>query len=91
MLLRNRLPSRPTELVQRLPHKTAAQQRETIVQNCWQGMRRALGAASNASLEQLKTEHPLKAPVTWDGMAVAGGRLYLSTTDGRIACFAPSE
>ena len=32
-------------------------QRETIVQNCWQGMRRALGAESTADLEGLKTEH----------------------------------
>lgn len=32
-------------------------QRETIVQNCWQGLRRALGAAPDASLEGLKTEH----------------------------------
>ena len=32
-------------------------QRETIVQNCWQGMRRALGAAPDASLEALKAEH----------------------------------
>ena len=32
-------------------------QRETIVQNCWQGLRRALGAESNADLELLKAEH----------------------------------
>ena len=32
-------------------------QRETIVQNCWQGLRRSLGAAPDASLEGLKTEH----------------------------------
>ena len=32
-------------------------QRETIVQNCWQGLRRALGAAPDASLERLKADH----------------------------------
>ena len=32
-------------------------QRETIVQNCWQGLRRALGVDRNADLEQVKVEH----------------------------------
>ncbi len=32
-------------------------QRETIVQNCWQGLRHALGAESNADLERLKAGH----------------------------------
>jgi len=35
----------------------AVPQRETIVQNCWQGLRRAFGAESNADLDQLKVEH----------------------------------
>jgi len=33
-------------------------------------------------------EYFLSAPVNWDGMAAADGRLYLSTTDGRISCMA---
>jgi molybdopterin-guanine dinucleotide biosynthesis protein A len=32
-------------------------QRETIVQNCWQGLRRALGADGSADLEALKVDH----------------------------------
>ncbi|MFQ5350852.1 MAG: nucleotidyltransferase family protein, partial [Thermoanaerobaculia bacterium] len=35
----------------------AVPQRETIVQNCWQGLRRALGADSKADLDRLKVEH----------------------------------
>jgi hypothetical protein len=31
-------------------------------------------------------EYDLDAPPVYDGMAVSGGRLYLSTSDGRILC-----
>ncbi len=33
----------------------------------------------------------LDAPVVWDGMAAAGGHLYLSTVDGRVTCFTGGE
>ena len=36
-------------------------------------------------------EYALPAPVNWDGMAAAGRRLYLSTTDGRLTCMASAE
>jgi len=36
-------------------------------------------------------EYPLSSPVTWDGMAAAGGRLYLITTTGQVTCMASSE
>ena len=41
------------------PHRQVhvVKQRETIVQNCWQGLRRALGAESKAELENLKLAH----------------------------------
>jgi hypothetical protein len=32
-------------------------------------------------------EYKLDAPPVWDGMAAAGGRLYLATADGRVICF----
>ena len=35
----------------------AVPQRETIVQNCWQGVRSALGAESTADLDGLKADH----------------------------------
>lgn len=31
-------------------------------------------------------EYSLPAPPVWDGMAAAGGRLYVSTSDGRLSC-----
>ena len=30
----------------------------------------------------------LETTPAWDGMAAANGRLYLSTTDGKVLCFA---
>jgi len=43
----------------------------------------ALSAAEGKKLTSLK----LDAPPVFDGMAAAGGRLYLSTRDGRLLCF----
>jgi len=42
----------------------------------------AVSAADGKTLAQLK----LAASPAWDGMAAAGGKLYLSTTDGKILC-----
>ena len=36
-------------------------------------------------------EFPLDAPAVWDGLAAAAGRLYASTTDGNVICFARKE
>jgi hypothetical protein len=36
-------------------------------------------------------EHPLPSPVVWDGMAAAGGRLYLTTIGGQVMCLGPAE
>ena len=33
-------------------------------------------------------EYRLDAPPVFDGMAAAGGRIYLTTTDGKLQCFA---
>lgn len=45
-----------------------------------------LWAVSTADGKTL-AKHRLSAPPVLDGMAAAGGRLYVSTTDGRVACF----
>jgi len=34
-------------------------------------------------------EYELDAPPIFDGLAAAGGRLYLTTTDGKVVCFGP--
>jgi outer membrane protein assembly factor BamB len=36
------------------------------------------------------TEYELGSPVVWDGMAAAHGRLFMSTTDGSVFCWARS-
>ncbi len=32
-------------------------------------------------------EYPLDAPVVWDGLAAANGKLFVSTEDGHVHCF----
>jgi hypothetical protein len=32
-------------------------------------------------------EYDLESPPVWDGMAAAGGRLYVATVDGGLLCF----
>ena len=45
-----------------------------------------LWAASAATGEKL-AEYKLDAAPVWDSLAVAGGRLYLATQDGKLRCF----
>jgi len=46
-----------------------------------------LWAVSAASGERV-AEYTLEAPPVFDGLIAAGGRLYLSTTDGKVLCLA---
>jgi hypothetical protein len=43
----------------------------------------AVSAADGKTLSEI----PLDAAPVWDGMAVAGGRIFLPMTDGRLLCF----
>jgi len=54
----------------------------------------ALDGKSGASLLAVKTdkgeiggEVKLESPPVWDGMAIAQGRLYVATVDGKVACY----
>ena len=47
-----------------------------------------LWAVSAADGRQL-AQQPLDAPPVFDGMAAAGGNLFLVTIDGRVLCFGP--
>ena len=47
------------------------------------GLLLAVSAADGRQLRQL----PLDSPPVWDGMAAAGGRLYLATMAGKVVCF----
>lgn len=47
-----------------------------------------LWAASAATGEKL-AQYTLDAPPAWDGLAAAGGMLFLSLADGRVVCMGP--
>jgi len=51
------------------------------------GVLRAVSAADGRQLAEL----PLDGVPVFDGMAAAGGRLFLVTVDGRALCFGPRE
>ncbi|HUT32131.1 MAG TPA: PQQ-binding-like beta-propeller repeat protein [Planctomycetota bacterium] len=57
----------------------------------FEGRRGALLQVFSASDGALIREHPLAAPPVFDGMSAAHGRLYLSTADRRILCFAGKQ
>jgi outer membrane protein assembly factor BamB len=42
----------------------------------------------SAGTGKILGEVPLESPPVWDGMAAAGGRLYISTVGGKIFCLA---
>ena len=46
-----------------------------------------LWAVSPEDGEKL-AELPLDSPPIFDGMIVAGGRLYMTTMDGKLVCYA---
>ena len=43
--------------------------------------------AVNIDTGETETEIKLDTLPAWDGLAGANGRLFLSTTDGRLVCF----
>jgi hypothetical protein len=49
------------------------------------GLMKAIGAADGKIL----AEYKLAAAPVYDGLAAAGGRLYVSTVTGKIICFGP--
>jgi len=53
-----------------------------------EGRKGALLLAVSASDGRTLAEHRLEFPPEWDAMAAANGRLYFSTIDGKVLCFA---
>jgi len=53
----------------------------------WEGRKGGILAAFAAGDGKRLAEYKLPAPPVWDGMAAAGGRLYMATMDGKILCF----
>ncbi len=57
----------------------------------WEGRKGGLLMAFAAEDGEKLGELKLPAPATWDGVAAAGGRLYVAMTNGKIACLAPAD
>ena len=55
----------------------------------WEGRKGGVLAAYATTDGELLAEIPLPAPPVWDGMAAAGGRLYLALAEGSIICLRP--
>jgi outer membrane protein assembly factor BamB len=66
----------------RVAEKLAAQ--DAALDGKQGGLLRAVSSKDGRTLAEVK----LSSLPTWDGMAAAGGRLYLSTTGGSVVCFA---
>jgi len=52
------------------------------------GKRGAVLQAVDADTGEALAEYKLDSPPVFDGLIVAGGRLYLVTTDGKVICYA---
>ena len=57
----------------------------------WEGRKGGVLAAFAAGDGLPLVEYRLPAPPVWDGMAAAGGRLFISTLDGAVVCMAPPQ
>ncbi len=55
------------------------------------GREGSLLLAVDAETGELKLELPLPASPTWDGLAAAHGKLFVSTQDGAVHCLGASE
>jgi len=51
------------------------------------GGRGGLLVTVSAQTGKQLARYELDAPPAWDGMAAAGGRLFLSTSDGKVVCY----
>jgi hypothetical protein len=52
----------------------------------WQGRKGGILAAFAAGDGKKLAEYRLPSPPAWDGMAAAGGRLFISTSEGCVVC-----
>ena len=51
-----------------------------------EGRKGAVLWSISAETGEKLTEYALDSPPVFDGLAAAGGRLYLSTADGKVLC-----
>jgi len=69
----------------------AAQKQLAAQKAALAGERGALLHAVDADTGRTLAELRLDSPPVFDGMSAAGGRLFLSTTDGRVICLEPGK
>jgi len=75
-----------------LPGADDAANRQLKAQDeAWHGKKGALLWVVAAEDGQKLAEHKLDSPPIFDGLSVAGGRLYVSTQDGRLLCMSGTE
>ena len=91
---KNILVSGPPDLVneeyafERMTQKDPAIQKELAEQDAsLSGQRGGVMQVVNTETGETSGEFKLDRPPVWDGMAVAHGRIYVSTTDGKVQCY----
>ena len=57
----------------------------------FQGRKGALLQAFSANGGSLRRSYELSSPPAFDGLCAAQGRLFLSTSDGKLLCFGPAD
>lgn len=73
---------------ERLTQKDQSIQEELAEQDAaLDGKRGALLYAVSTETGQVGSQLELQSPPVWDGMAVAHGRLYVASQDGRVRCY----
>jgi hypothetical protein len=63
-------------------------EKQKEVADAWEGRKGASLLVLSVSDGEIKAEHKLDAPPRWDGMAAAGGRLFIPCEDGSVLCYA---
>jgi len=53
----------------------------------WEGRKGGVLLAFSAADGRKLSEYKLPAPPVWDGLAAAGGRLYIGLMDGSVVCW----
>jgi hypothetical protein len=73
----------PLDPVSEVPHEPSTTDPMAAALESTQGGRLLVVQADNG---ETLADHPLPSPPVFDGMAAAGGRLYLSAKDGQVIC-----
>ena len=73
---------------ERLTQKDPAVQRELLEQDAaLNGERGAVMQVVNSETGEISSDFKLERSPVWDGMAIAHGRIYVATTDGKVQCY----